>query len=102
VRIKQRLHFLAAPEEGNGRASNGNQGPCARISSSPAFPELYKKNSEPPAVRPGAVRGGVGSRWQEPELGAGNANAPANVGARADWIFGNATVFPYQHEPVFI
>jgi hypothetical protein len=38
IGVKQRLHFLAAPEEGNGFASNRNQSPCPRISSGPAFP----------------------------------------------------------------
>ena len=40
VRIKQRLHFLAAPEDMNGLSSNGNRCPRARIASGPSFPHF--------------------------------------------------------------
>jgi hypothetical protein len=54
--IKQRLHFFAAPEERNGLASDRNQNPCARISSSSAFPDPYKKYPKPPQfITPGAL-----------------------------------------------
>ena len=56
IGVKQRLHFLAAPEKGNGFASDRNQSPCARISSSPAFPDLYKKNSKSPQFDPITAR----------------------------------------------
>ena len=56
IGVKQRLHFLAAPEKGNGFASDRNQSPCARISSSPAFPEPYKKNSKSPQFDPITAR----------------------------------------------
>ena len=56
IGVKQRLHFLAAPEEGNGLAFDRNQSPCARISSSPAFPEPYKKNSKSPQFDPITAR----------------------------------------------
>jgi hypothetical protein len=46
IGVKQRLHFLAAPEERNGLGSDRNQSPCARISSGPAFPKLYKESSK--------------------------------------------------------
>ena len=53
--VQPRPHFLAAPEEGNGFASD-HQSPCARISSGPAFPEPYKKNSKSPQFDPITAR----------------------------------------------
>ena len=50
--VQPRLHFPAAPEEGNGFAFDRNQSPRARISSGSAFPELYKKYSKPPQFDP--------------------------------------------------
>ena len=38
IGVKQRFHFLAAPEERNGLAFDRNLSPCARISSGPACP----------------------------------------------------------------
>jgi hypothetical protein len=52
IGVKQKFHFLAAPEEGDGLAFDRNRSPCARISSGPAFPELYKKHSKPPQLDP--------------------------------------------------
>jgi hypothetical protein len=52
IGVKQRLHFLAAPEERNGLGSDRNQSPCARISSGPACPDPYKKYPKPPQFDP--------------------------------------------------
>ena len=54
--VQPRLHFPAAPEEGNGLAFDRNQSPCARISSGSAFPELYKKYSKSPQFDPITAR----------------------------------------------
>jgi hypothetical protein len=45
-----------SPEEGNGLAFDRNQSACARISSSPAFPDPDKKSSKPPQFDPITAR----------------------------------------------
>jgi hypothetical protein len=52
IGVKQRLHFLAAPEEGNGFASDRNQSACPGISAHTPFSQFHKKDSKPPQFDP--------------------------------------------------
>jgi len=59
-------------------------------------------------IRAGCGAAGSSRSWAlttrvaDDQAGVRFLGCPANVGARADGIFGNATVHSYQHEPVFI
>jgi len=52
VGVQPRLHFIAAPEEGNGLSFDQNRSPRPGISPGAGFPKLYRKNSKSPQLYP--------------------------------------------------